>query len=307
MSPIKSDLENTFKSKETEEFLDIIFYRPFGYFIALAAKKAGLTPNVVTISGVLLGIVAGHLFYYNNMSLNIAGIVLVILSQAFDSADGQLARMTQKFSRFGRILDGFGDNLTFLSIYLHICFRLMNEGFSPAIFILAVAAGLSHSCQSALGDYGRNLFTYFSHGKSKSEIEDSERVAGDYGSLSWKSNFFKKLMMRFYLNYTVQQEFLSGSLIKLYRYSSKKFGQDIPQAVSEIYRQKQQVMIKYYNILTTNTRLFVLFIVVLAGYPWLYFVFELTIMNLLLLYVALRHKGNGAEIMNTAVKIEGIV
>lgn len=47
---------------------------------------------------------------------------------------------------------------------------------------------------------------------------------------------------------------------------------------------------KYTNILTFNTRIFVLFAVMLLGKPLYYFLFELTVMNLILLYMNRRHE-----------------
>jgi len=296
MLQTKSKVEGTFKSKDTEEYLDVIFYRPLGYRIALAAKFMRLTPNSVTIASIILGIVAGRLFFYDNYYVNLLGIFLMIASEAFDSADGQLARLTNNFSRYGRILDGFGSNLTFLSIYIHICLRMMNHGVSPLIFVVAVIAGLSHSCQSAIGDYGRNFYTYFVYGKEKSELDDSGKLKAEYPLLKWSKNFWKKLLMRVYVNYTVQQEALGGSLLKVYRTCLNLFPGGAPANISELYRRDFKSMIKYYNILTTNTRMMVLVIALLINYLPLYFIFELTVMNLLLVWVVTEHSKKAAAL-----------
>lgn len=301
MSQNKLSIESTLKSKDTEEYLDIIFYRPFGYVIALLSKKLGLTPNGVTILSLLLGVVAGHLFYYNNFIINLIGVVILIVSEACDSADGQLARMTNNHSRFGRILDGLASNFTFLSIYIHVCLRLINVGFSPTIFIVAILAGISHSCQSAIGDYGRNFYMYFVYGKEKSEIDDSATLIKNYPALSWTRNFVKKFLMRVYINYTVQQEFLSGSALKLFRVCYEKYGINIPEKISQEYKDKNKRLIKYYNTLTTNTRMIVLCIAVLTNYAWAYFLFELTLMNILMMYVMIKHEQNNGTLLNEAV------
>ena len=41
----KSIVSATLKSKDTEEFLDILFYRPIGYVMALGFKALKFTPN----------------------------------------------------------------------------------------------------------------------------------------------------------------------------------------------------------------------------------------------------------------------
>ena len=48
---------------------------------------------------------------------------------------------------------------------------------------------------------------------------------------------------------------------------------------------------KYTNILTFNTRIIACFIAVLIDMPWLYFAFEVVVLNLLLIYMVTRHEG----------------
>ena len=47
---------------------------------------------------------------------------------------------------------------------------------------------------------------------------------------------------------------------------------------------------KYTNILSFNTRCFALFIALFVKMPWLYFAFELTVLNGLLVYMTVRHE-----------------
>lgn len=47
---------------------------------------------------------------------------------------------------------------------------------------------------------------------------------------------------------------------------------------------------KYTNILTFNTRAIVLYISMLVGQPWLYFVFESTVLMILYAYMRHRHE-----------------
>lgn len=285
-------IESTYKSKETEELIDIIFYRPFGYVIAKLSYKLRFTPNQITIASIFIGIIAGHLFYYNSLSMNLLGIILLIIANAMDSADGQLARMTNTKSRFGRILDGFGGNLWFLSIYLHLYFRLLNDGISPEFFLLILLAGISHSFQSAYADYYRNHFMYFIHGKNKSEIDDIRTLNDEYKNIAWTNNFVKKFLMRVYINYTIQQRIFSKNLINLYQNVNRRFEWRMPEDLIQLYYLKNKPLVKYFNILTTNTRMLVLFIGLLASEPIIYFLFELTILNILFVYVVMRHELN---------------
>lgn len=296
-------IESTLKSKETEEFLDVIFYRPIGYVMALISKKIGATPNAVTIFSIFVGMLAGHFFYYNSLALNAIGIFLLIWAEALDSADGQLARMTNNKSKIGRILDGFAGNLWFLSIYLHLCFRLINNGESYIVFAIALFCGISHSFQSAAADYFRNYYLFFVYGKNKSEIDRSGNIRREYNTLSWGKDFFNKFLIRVYLNYTIEQEFMSRNSINLLDYATGKDFKTVPVQISNSFRNRNKPLIKYYNILTTNTRMIVLFISLIIGYIPLYFIFEGTVLNLLLAYVIYKHESNSVLIMNEASAI----
>jgi len=304
MSQDKLTVELTHKSKETEETFDVLFYRPLGYIIALGSRKLGITPNGITIFSIFVGVAAGHLFYYNDLIVNIIGIGLLIFAEALDSADGQLARMTNTKSRFGRILDGFGENLWFVSIYLHFCLRLMNDGYSYSILFFAVICGISHSLQGAMADRYRNYYLYFVYGRDKSEVDGSEQLQKEYAGYSWSNNPVKKFLLRIYINYTVEQEFLSSKSIKLYNQVFLKYRDAVPVFVSQEFRNKNKRLIKYCNIITTNTRMAVMFAAVLINYIPLYFIFEATVLNLLLIYVIYKHEKNSREIYNNVLHIQ---
>ena len=107
----KKGIEASFKSMDTEEFLDIYFNRPIGYAWALFFKKMKVHPNVVTILSIFLGVGAGIMFYYPDMTHTLIGIFLLMWANHYDSADGQLARLTGQKTQWGRMLDGIGEFL----------------------------------------------------------------------------------------------------------------------------------------------------------------------------------------------------
>lgn len=294
MTPI----EQTYKSTQTEETLDLILYRPIGYRLAIFSNKIGLTPNAVTILSMAAGIIAGHLFYYPFYSTLIIGILFMMLSQALDGADGQLARMTGNYSKYGRILDGFAGNIIFVVIYIHICLRLINNGHSVLVFLIAVVAGLFHSIQSAVADYYRNAFLHFAVPGKKGELELSENIKIRYSKLSWIKNPGEKFLTRIYLNYTTEQEFFSSNFKKLKVSLDSFLNGKLPERLARFYSANTRRLIKYYNILTTNTRLTVLFIVLFLDEPLYYFAFEITVLNMLLIYVIYKHELVSKIILN---------
>ena len=287
----------TYKAGEVEETLDVWFYRPLGYQIARAASRLRLTPNAMTAMGGLLGILAGHLFLYPGWVPAASGIALLVTSEAFDSADGQLARLTGQYSRLGRILDGLASNLVFTSIYVHLAIRVAPELGSLAAIGLILMAGVSHSMQCSVADYYRNAFLYLG-GVGRGELDEAQGVETDYRALSWTRDLGHKLVFRLYLNYTRQQEMLTRSFGALQREVAASYPEARPAWLAEAYRAINQPLLKYYNILTANTRMFVLAVAVCTDRPLLYLAFEIVFLNALLVWVSSVQNRNNERLLD---------
>lgn len=292
----KVSYKDTLKSMDTEETIDLCFYRPIGYMWAALCAKVGIKPNAITIASIFIGVAAGIMFYYTDLWLNIIGMLLLIWANSFDSADGQLARMTQQYSRIGRILDGVSGDLWFASIYIAICLRTQEnvqffDNYTGAIWVIAVLAGLCHAKQAAAADYYRQFHLYFLKGKEGSELDSVEQLDKNYAAISWKGNFWKKLTMYFYRNYTANQEALTPRMQELRRELKSRFGEgEISQQFRDDFRAKSKPLMKYTNWLSFNLRTIALFASLFAGMPWLYFMFELVVLNAMLIYMIKRHE-----------------
>ncbi len=290
---IKDFLEGvalTYKSMDTEEWLDIYFNRPLGYIWALFFKKLHIHPNVVTIISILLGAFAGFLFYFQDWRYNLGGIVLLIWANHYDSADGQLARMTGQKTLWGRILDGFAGDVWFFSIYFFICLRLTPE-WGIWIWIVAAFSGfICHSKQCALADYYRNIHLFFLKGTEGSELDSSKQQRHAFAILPWRGYFWNKIFLFFYGNYTHSQEQMTPCFQCFFSTLQSKFGKVLPQSLRDDFRKGSLPLMKYANFLTFNARAIVLYVTILLGIPWFYFVFELTVMNIVCLYMRTCHE-----------------
>lgn len=284
-----SQTESTYKSKDTEEYFDTVFYRPVGYYIALISSRFDVTPNQITSLSILFGIAGSLFFLPKNISFNLTGILFLILSDLFDSADGQLARMIKRQSRFGRILDGLGGNLIFLSIYNVLCIRLLSDGFGLYIIVIALLSIISHSLQASLADYYRNIFMRYTSENGESELETSENIRAEFKNPSTKTPFFGKILLVLYYLYTKQQESLSKEF-KIFNNYVKTYYKSVPQFLKVMFRTNFKPMIKYYNFLTVNSRIAAVSIFVLINKPLYYFIFEIVLMNLVFFYVLICHR-----------------
>jgi hypothetical protein len=292
----KSSYQATLKSADTEEHIDLAFYRPIGYMWACAAKALGITPNAITIASIFLGIGAGVAFYFNDFWINVLGIVLLVWANSFDSADGQLARMTKQYSRIGRILDGLAGDFWFFAIYVAICLRenATSDFFSAhtwLIWVIAIVTGICHAKQASMADYYRQFHLYFLKGEEGSELESSANLREKLAELSWSKNFWQKITLFFYTNYTIGQESWTPNMQKLRAALKVRYeGGVASEAFRNTFRMKSLPLMKYTNILSFNWRSIALFVAILARMPWLYFAFELVVLNILLVYMVCRHE-----------------
>src|SRR6059058_1132312 len=159
-----SDLSH--KGPAVEEWLDLRFFRPLGIRIARALLPTRVSPHEVTLWSLVIGLVAGHLFAYQDRWTDLIGFGLFIVSDIFDSADGQLARLRGTSTRFGRALDGISDSLRFINLYAHLVYRLLHGGVWWSGVLLVALAGLAHTYQSAAVDLIRNAFLSVGTGKA---------------------------------------------------------------------------------------------------------------------------------------------
>ena len=299
---LKQQYNQSLKSMDTEEHIDLWFYRPLGFAWAVIFAKLGISPNIVTIASIFLGVGGGILLYFGAeplIWLNYVGIFLIIWANTYDSADGQLARITKQYSQIGRILDGVSGDLWFFAIYFALVFRELHFGdawlgdfFQQSqnhwiIWTIAIAAGVSHALQCAMADYYRQFHLYFLKGEGGSELESTSKLDEQIK----QSKGFKRITMFFYRNYTANQERLTPAMQRLRRELKKQFGDEMaPQQFRDDFRKLSLPLMKYTNMLTFNTRTIAMFISVIIRIPWLYFAFELIVLNTMLIYMICRHE-----------------
>ena len=305
---LKQQYNESLKSMDTEEHIDLWFYRPLGFAWATLFAKLGIKPNAVTIASIFLGVAGGILLYFGAQPyiwLNYLGIFLIIWANTYDSADGQLARLTKQYSQIGRILDGVSGDFWAFAIYFALVFRELHFGDAALgdffshhnwiIWTLAISAGVCHALQCAIADYYRQFHLYFLKGEGGSELDSTDKLDEQIK----QSSGFKRITMFFYRNYTANQERLTPSMQKLRRELKSRFGDNVaPQQFRDDFRKLSLPLMKYTNMLTFNTRTIAMFISVIIRIPWLYFAFELVVLNTMLVYMIVRHESLCRKLTN---------
>lgn len=278
------------KHPDVEEPIDLWFYRPMGFRLALLGRRFHWTPNQITVASIFLGIGCGLLCYPQQWWLNLLGILLLVLADICDSADGQLARLTRQYSPLGRILDGAAGDIWFIVIYFAIFFRLYPE-WGWWGFALGLLAGLSHRQQAALADYYRQIHLFMVRSASSStqilcELSVAEQEQQKLQSLSLRQQPVQTLFQWFYVGYTRFQEGRTPQWQALRR----RLPDVLTPAFAEQFRQQSRPLMPVANALTFNCRAITLFVSLMIGMPWLYWVMEVTLFNGLYFYMNHKHE-----------------
>lgn len=292
-------LNASFKSEDTEEWLDVHFTRPIGLVLALFCKRLGIHPNAVTIVSIFVGAAAGWMFFHTDLCHNLLGVALLMFANFLDSTDGQLARLTGQKTLLGRVLDGFAGDVWFFSIYFFVCLRLMNEDipllgvkWGLTIWLLAFVAGIiCHSPQSSLADYYRQIHLLFLKGRAGSELDTYESQRKIYDALSWK-DWFQCIFYLNYSNYCKSQERRTPAFQAMMGAIRKRFG-DVPAMPEELKREfldGSRPLMKYTNMLTFNVRAICIYATCLLGCPWVFMLIDICVLQIMYAYMRRKHE-----------------
>ena len=285
---LKQRVLSTMKSREVESDFELYVTRTPGYLWALFFRWLHVHPIAVTLMSIVIGSASAYFFLFDDICYNLIGMLLLIWANWYDCADGQLARMTGKKTLVGRVLDGFAGNVWAFFIYIALLLRMWPE-WGITIFILESWAGFyCHSRQCALADYYRNIHLWVSLGKGDSELDTSIEQQRRMESLRWnKKEWFEKFYLFFYVRYTRSQERQTPEF-QLIKPLLDKLPVDNP--IRQQFRKESLPLMPLCNILTFDTRVGVLFLSLLVGHPWIYIIFEITVLEILRFYTRHRHE-----------------
>jgi hypothetical protein len=186
---------------------------------------------------------------------------LFVVSDIFDSADGQLARTRGTSTPFGRVVDGVSDNLRFINLYLTLIARLMVSGHGWQALGLGVAAGVSHALQSTAVDTIRQAYLYLGAGKG-SELDLPEAVAGRTRLSGWRA-----LAAAGYASYVRRQARLLPTTFDLVRAA----GPNPSDALRQEYRERLSWLVPPCAWIGQNIRFLLLAVTAVPGWPAGYF------------------------------------
>jgi 1L-myo-inositol 1-phosphate cytidylyltransferase / CDP-L-myo-inositol myo-inositolphosphotransferase len=140
--------------------IDRYIIRKISGFISGFLSRTPVTPNQVTIISLILGIVSGAFFSLGEYTYTIAAGLLYFLSTVFDQCDGEVARLKQMETEFGRKLDIIVDAIANAVIVIGITIAVYMR-MGSVLVIIAGFLAMTGITVSLL------LTTYFNHDSKK--------------------------------------------------------------------------------------------------------------------------------------------
>lgn len=112
-------------------------------FTALFVKY-GVRPNSITVLMILSGLLGAALFAVDNVLVKAAGYVFIQLWFVMDCSDGEVARITRDFSRYGTEMDYLAHILTHpffqISFLISASQLYVQQGAAPVVLLIVFSA-----------------------------------------------------------------------------------------------------------------------------------------------------------------------
>ena len=106
--------------KHNEGFMSRHVERRISLAITRRLAPTRMTPNAMTLISLAIGLVGAGFFLGSSPALQLTGALLFLAHSILDGCDGELARLKFLQSRWGAILDFWGDNVVHVTVFLCI-------------------------------------------------------------------------------------------------------------------------------------------------------------------------------------------
>ena len=264
----------------TDDLSNVWLIHPLGRLLLPAALRWRLSPNLVSLTGLALGL-ASALAYsrWSDERFATLGFILAVAWLVADGLDGMIARATGSASEFGRLLDGICDHSVFVALYVSLAASI---GTAEA-WALAAAAGTAHGLQASLFEGERTRF--------------HRRIKGDAGRSPPPPG--QNLLTRTY-------DALAGSLDRLAAPFDRCLAESAqPQRLAADYRRRATPPLRLLSLLSNNMRVGAVYVACLAGDPRLFWWAELIPFSLVAaLGIAWHRRAERKSIRAPAVRAE---
>ena len=275
---LSSEFKKSLKTVDTEEILDLVIFRPLSFIFVKLIYNTSITPNQISIVALFFGIMSGVLYGFAEYKFLVLASLSFFICNTLDCMDGQLARLKKNGTKIGRVIDGFIDYLTSISVFLGLgiamSFITGNAGYS---WLLTIAAGVSKAMQNMFFDQYRNLYLEHVYQKASGLDDEIEEYSAEKERLkNIKGGYFEKFLISLYLSYSGFQKNTSKH-VKL-------------NVTPEVYKSDNKLLIRLWSWIGSTTHMVALIVFSLLNRIDLYLILTVTLGNFIFILLLLWQK-----------------
>jgi phosphatidylglycerophosphate synthase len=285
------------RTTEIEEITNQYFVHPIAIRLVPLFAKAHVTPNAVSVAGMLFGIAAGLAYYrYRDFEWTLVGFLLMLAWHVMDGADGQLARFTHSHSHLGKILDGIADIVTFVAVYTGLAVAL-SRSYGVGIYGLAFLAGACHAVQSASYELERQEYESLGWGRKAPAARQPDTTDARV-----VDPLFERLERLFYARLSFP---VAGITAKLRDAMAAALQRQPERAalIRQCYRETFAPVLRQWSVLSANYRTLGIFLAALLKAPRYYFGFEIVGFSAILVWLIRRQSARYGMFLGAIEKL----
>jgi phosphatidylglycerophosphate synthase len=280
MMTILQEYRNSLKMQEVEEPLDLFFYRPIAFVIVKLIYRLPITPNQVTFLSLGAGLVSAYYFAQGTLGAFVVAAVWYAISNVLDCCDGMLARLQGSGTPLGRLIDGIGDWIIAVAIFLGLGIGLTHLTQDPTIWYLVVAGGITSALHAIAFDYHQQDYVSHVRGKESYHTFETDKTRRELQQLKdAKGSWLRRGVLLIYLQYLTVQERVQTQPENQRR-----------QYAPEVFRKHNRRIMRWWTLLGSTTNRSLLIVTALFGAPILFLWIVVTAGNMYLLFMLLQQR-----------------
>jgi len=275
---LSTEFKQSLKTVDSEEILDLILFRPISFLFVKLIYNTNITPNQISLVALVFGILSGILYGFGTYQFLILGSASFFICNTLDCMDGQLARLKKNGTKIGRVVDGFIDYITSISVFLGLGIAMtLITGDATYSWLLTIAAGISKALQNMFFDHYRNSYLEYVYQKASPLDDEIEEYSEEKERLkNVEGKYLEKFLISVYLSYCTFQ---------------KNSTEHIELNISpEEYKRKNKLLIRMWSWIGSTTHMVTLIIFSLFDRIDLYLIVTITLGNLIFIILLIWQK-----------------
>lgn len=284
-TPLPRDGGDAARSRELQDSLNRHVYHPLAARLARLLLPTGLTPNAVSVIGLLLLWAATYCYLAVHWPEGaIIGFALHLVWHVTDGADGDLARLRGSASPTGELIDGVCDYAGHTIMYIAFAF-VLDDWLGGWAWTLAILAGASHIAQTNHAETQKRAYLFWAYGVPwlKQSRERGDEVFAEKGWIS--ANF--SWMARDYLKLASAMAPGNAAIDAAVERATGDPAET--RRIRRLVRRSWRRALLLEKALGANPKTLLIGISMLFGSPLWFFLIEIVPLNLLLIWSVIHH------------------